>query len=150
MNIPNIYEGLKVEPANVSTIETIPLRAKVLDPNHFVFIPEYWEASLKPFKKANWKHDSFIYSGGVKVKNLHNYTLKQGNYIVFPKIQVLDGGFYIARLYMVISTMEQGEQAHGEFTKSELVIRQNNQTVTLKTNPLGSVDNIYHAHLGLP
>lgn len=145
MNSQNIYEGLEMEPANpVPAIEQIRLRARIVDPTHFVFIPENWEAALKPYKKAKWDH------GKDQAGLPAGYELKRGNYLVFPQfpIGILDAGFYIARLYMVVKEMEQGEQAYGEMFKDRMEITQNRQRVTLNTNSLGGIDSFYHAILG--
>lgn len=150
MNPSNIYEGLQVEPFKVNMIEQIHLRARIVDPIHFVFVPETWEQALKPYKKANWTHDTHIYSGGVKVKNLHNYTLKQGVFLAFPQFHMTNGGFYAAHLYAVVSNMFC-DQVKATLTVEGLTLEAvgDRQTVHLKPRGLSVNDTPYHAILSL-
>lgn len=141
MNPQNIYEGLTVEPAE--PVPAIRLTARTTDSTHFVFIPETWEAALKPYRKASWKHEKGHEGSGFVP---YRYELRRGNYVVFYQL-ALNAGFYIARLYAVVKEMEQGEQAYGEVFENRLEITQNRQRVTLKTNPMGGLDGLYHAIL---
>lgn len=138
---------LVIEPTEPAVVEKIRLRARVQDNSNFIFIPEYWEEALKPFKKAHWKSD-WGYSQGNKVPARQDYRIISGNFLVFPEFDV-DGGFYAAHLYMVVCELPN-QQIQGTFMKDTLtlkVLEQGKvyQTVNLKSRAAWPRDTFYHA-----
>lgn len=161
MNVQNIYAGLQVEPFKVNMIEQIHLTARIVDPIHFAFVPGTWEKELRPFKAAKWEHETHIYSGGTKVRCLHNYEIKSGIFLAFPQFNMTQGGFYAAHLYMIAKELQDlfvghdYPQCQGTLTVEGLLFEARQvdgikSRLQLKPRGLSKNDTAYHAILGLP
>ena len=87
-------------------LNPINLPARIVDPLHFVFIPEKWEQELKPYSKAQWKHQCNT------AQNLppDRYELQTGHFLAFPQFHMTSGGFYAAHVYAVVKELAGGCQ----------------------------------------
>lgn len=126
-------------------IEQIHLRGKYISETQFVFLAEYWEAQLKPYKKAKWTHEAKDWFG----RNIpNNYRLKQGAFLVFPEFKT-QGGLYAAHLYAIVKELPDGP-IYCTFTNEGLVMESKEegrviQRVTLKYRAPLIDDTLYHA-----
>lgn len=141
----NIYEGLEIEPPRVTMIEQIHLTARIVDPLHFVFLPERWEAQLKPFSRAKWKHEN------ISPRPPCFYEIKEGAFLVFPQFNMTQGGFYAAHLYQIVKNMPY-DRVEGELTVEGMTLTcklegKVYQRVTLKPRGLSIKDTPYQAIL---
>lgn len=140
----NIYEGLEIEPPRVTMIEQIHLTARIVDPLHFVFLPERWEEQLKPFSRAKWKHGSWL-------GKPCDYEIKEGVFLVFPQFHMIQGGFYAAHLYQIVKNIPY-DRVEGELTVEGMTLTcklegKIYQRVTLKPRGLSIKDTPYQAIL---
>lgn len=157
MNIPNIYEGLKVEPMEPVTVERIHLRGIIISDSWLAFIPEYWEQALRPYKRAKWKHEAGHEGTGFVP---YHYEIKSGAFLVFPEFKAPQhGGFYAAHLYMIVRELhdllkkERYQRTEGIFTEEGLEIKPCLEVDGIKTRfilkprTLQLNDTPYHAVL---
>lgn len=100
-------------------LDSVTLTARTVDAQRFVFIPETWESQLKPYSRAQWKHES-----NAKInKSLppDNYEITAGDFLAFPGMD--RGGFYAAHLYAVVKEMRGTcGQVHASITPEGLTL----------------------------
>lgn len=132
-------------------VAPIQLTARIADPIHFVFVAETWAEQLKPYKQAEWTHDSECYSWGSFYRCPHNYTLKSGHFLVFPQFHMTQGGFYAAHLFMICKELaEVTMQVKATLTVEGLTLEavDARTLVHLKPRGLSRNDVAHHAILG--
>lgn len=128
-------------------IDQIPLTARIVDPLHFVFVPETWEKALKPYKQAKWTHDPA--AGNCPPDN---YQIKQGHFLAFPQFKMTQCGVYAAHLYAVVKELAGAcQQVQATLTVEGLTLEtiggEIRTRVTLKPRGLSIKDDPHHAVL---